>query len=174
MKRSMWLRCSQLAWSRSRELPLVFYSLLAEQGSWIRVGIQASNISNSALREHCHGTLYENILEQLRKDGEMPACDLRKLGNWAEKFAKEISRFGVKEKESSPVNAGLYSYYLKSSEHDGAACIWRRPRKQVVDGDRNSAIMPPNEDALDEQIVLDPRELRLPSDEGQDIWIDQV
>lgn len=166
----MWLRCSQLAWSRPRELPLVFSSLLAEQGAWMRMGIQASNISKSALREYSHGSLYESILEQLGKDGELPACDLRKLGHWAEKFAKEISRFGVKEVESSPVNAGLYSYYLKSSEHDGAACIWRRPRRQVVDGDRNSAIMLPN----DEQIVLDPRELRLPSDEGQDIWIDQV
>lgn len=140
------------------------------------VGIQASNISNSALREHCHGTLYENILEQLRKDGEMPACDLRKLGHWAEKFAKEISRFGVKEMQSSPVNAGLYSYYLKSSDQDGDASIWRKPRRQAVDGQgRNPAIVLPSQDAaLDEQVVLDPRELRLPGDDGRDIWIDQV
>jgi hypothetical protein len=105
----------------------------------------------------------------------MPACDLRKLGHWAEKFAKEISRFGVKEMQSSPVNAGMYSYYLKSSDHDGDACIWRKSRRQVVDGDRNPAIMLPSKDAaLDEQVVLDPRELRLPGDDGQDIWIDQV
>lgn len=140
----------------------------------MRMGIQASNIPNCALRGHSYGSSCENILEQLGKDGVMPACDLRKLGHWAEKFAKEINMFGAKETESSPVNAGLYSYYIKSSDHDGAACIWRKPRRKVLDGDRDPATMSLSEDALDEQVVLDPRELRLFGDDGQDIWIDQV
>ena len=98
------------------------------------MAIHARCVSNSALREHRYVSSYQDVQDQLGKDGEIAACDLRGISQRAEKFAREIkrSRLGVKGMESSPVNAGLYSYYLKKAEEDGAACVCRKPRREVA------------------------------------------
>eukprot|EP00890_Picochlorum_soloecismus_P002566 jgi/Picsp_1/330/NSC_00329-R1_prolyl endopeptidase-like len=150
-------------------------SLLAEQQSWMRMVIQARCLSNSVLKKNSHGSSYRNVQEQLGKGGEMAACDLRGIGQTAEGFAREMSRFGVKGMETPPVNAGLYSYYLKNLGEDGVACICRKSRRQNFDEDSNRALMLHPEDAAsNEQVVLDPREIGLSAAGGQNFWIDQM